>query len=158
VGSGPFPTELTDELGERLRVEGGEYGATTGRPRRCGWFDAMVVRKGVRLSGVDSIALTKLDVLTGLGELRLCTGYRLDGREIDAIPPLSDDFGRVEPVYESVPGWTEDITNARSVTDLPANARAYVKRLEELVGVPVGILSTGPGRDQTMMLSEPFDF
>ena len=158
VGSGPFPTELTDALGERLRESGGEYGATTGRPRRCGWFDAMVVRKGVRLSGVDAIALTKLDVLTGIDTLRLCTGYTLGGRKIDAIPPLSDDFGAVTPVYEDRPGWTEDITAARAIGDLPENARRYVKRLEELVGVPVGILSTGPGREQTMILSEPFDF
>jgi adenylosuccinate synthase len=158
VGSGPFPTELTDELGERLRVEGGEYGATTGRPRRCGWFDAIVVKKGVRLSGVDAIALTKLDVLTGLGSLRVCTGYTLDGKPTDAIPPLSDDFGRVQPVYEDLPGWDEDITAARSLSDLPENARAYIRRLEELVGVPVGILSTGPGREQTMILSDPFQF
>ena len=158
VGSGPFPTELDDALGERLRVEGGEYGATTGRPRRCGWFDAMVVRKGVRLSGVDAIALTKLDVLTGMESLSLCTGYTLDGKAIDAIPPLSDDYGRVQPIYEEMPGWSEDITNARAVSELPENARRYVARLEELIGVPVGILSTGPGRDQTMMLSEPFDF
>jgi adenylosuccinate synthase len=158
VGSGPFPTELTDALGERLRVEGGEYGATTGRPRRCGWFDAMVGRKGVRLSGVDAIALTKLDVLTGIGTLKLCTGYTLDGKPTDAIPPLADDFDRVRPVYEEMPGWTETITEARSVSELPPSARDYVSRLEELIGVPVGILSTGPGRDQTMMLSEPFDF
>src|SRR6185436_7769586 len=129
VGSGPFPTELTDALGERLRVEGGEYGATTGRPRRCGWFDAMVVRKGVRLSGVDAIALTKLDVLTGIDTLRLCTGYTLDGKAIDAIPPLSDDFGRVVPVFEEMPGWTENITEARALDDLPKNARSYVSRL-----------------------------
>jgi adenylosuccinate synthase len=158
VGSGPFPTELTDALGERLRESGGEYGATTGRPRRCGWFDAMVVRKGVRLSGVDAIALTKLDVLTGIETLRLCSGYTLNGKTIAAIPPLSDDFGAVTPVYEEMPGWTENITEARKIGDLPENARRYVKRLEELIGVPVGILSTGPGREQTMILSEPFDF
>ena len=158
VGGGPFPTELTDAIGERLRVEGSEYGATTGRPRRCGWFDAMVVRKAVRLSGVDAIALTKLDVLTGIERLCLCTGYTLDGKAIDAIPPLADDYGRVEPVYEEMPGWTEPITQARSLSDLPANARRYVSRLEELAGVPIGILSTGPGRDQTVILSEPFDF
>jgi len=158
VGSGPFPTELDDALGERLRKEGGEYGATTGRPRRCGWFDAMVVRKSVRLSGVDAIALTKLDVLTGMDPLRLCVGYRLAGRAIDAIPALADDYEAVEPVYEELPGWTESITEVTSVSQLPAAARRYVKRLEELVGVPIGILSTGPGRDQTMMLSDPFDF
>jgi adenylosuccinate synthase len=118
----------------------------------------MVVRKGVRLSGVDAIALTKLDVLAGLETLKLCTGYTLDGKKIDAIPPLADDFGRVQPIYEEMPGWTENITEARALTDLPQAARNYVSRLEELVGVPVGILSTGPGRDQTMMLSEPFDF
>ncbi len=158
VGSGPFPTELTDALGERLRKEGGEYGATTGRPRRCGWFDAVVVRKGVRLSGVDSIALTKLDVLAGLDTLRVCTGYTLDGKPTDSIPPLADDFGRVQPVYEDLPGWSEDITQARTLAELPANARRYVARLEELLGVPVGILSTGPGREQTMILSDPFAF
>ena len=158
VGSGPFPTELTDALGERLRKEGGEYGATTGRPRRCGWFDAVVVRKGVRLSGVDSIALTKLDVLAGLDTLRVCTGYTLDGKPTDSIPALADDFGRVQPVYEDLPGWSEDITQARTLAELPANARRYVARLEELLGVPVGILSTGPGREQTMILSDPFAF
>ena len=158
VGGGPFPTELTDALGDRLRTEGGEFGATTGRPRRCGWFDAMVVRKGIRLSGVDAIALTKLDVLTGLDTLRICTGYTLDGSPIQGIPPLADDFERVQPVYEDLPGWTESITEARRVEDLPAAARRYVARLEEVIGVPVGILSTGPGRDQTMVLSEPFDF
>ncbi len=158
VGSGPFPTELNDALGERLRKEGGEYGATTGRPRRCGWFDAMVVRKSVRLSGVDSIALTKLDVLTGMNPLRVCVGYRLAGRTIDAIPALTDDYEAVEPVYEELEGWTESITAVTSVAQLPAAARRYVARLEELVGVPIGILSTGPGREQTMMLSDPFDF
>jgi adenylosuccinate synthase len=158
VGSGPFVPEQDNDLGERLRQEGGEFGATTGRPRRCGWFDAMVVRKSVRLSGVDSIALTKLDVLTGIDTLRVCTGYRLDGRTIDGLPPLTGDYERVEAVYEDLPGWTESITGARSVDDLPVSARNYVARLEELVGVPVGILSTGPGREQTMILSEPFDF
>ncbi|HYC55486.1 MAG TPA: adenylosuccinate synthase [Candidatus Binatia bacterium] len=156
VGSGPFPTELDDALGERLREGGGEYGATTGRPRRCGWFDAIVVRKGVRLSGVDSIALTKLDVLTGIDPIRVCIGYRLDGKAVYAVPPLAEDFERVEPVYEDLPGWTEPITAARSLEQLPEAARAYVRRLEELVGVPVGILSTGPGREQTMILTDPF--
>ena len=156
VGSGPFPTELTDALGDHLRNEGGEFGATTGRPRRCGWFDAIVVRKGVRLSGVDAIALTKLDVLTGIDPLRVCIGYRLDGKPTYAVPALTEDFERVEPVYEDLPGWHEPITNARTVDELPANARAYVRRLEELVGVPVGILSTGPGREQTMILTDPF--
>jgi adenylosuccinate synthase len=118
----------------------------------------MVVRKSVRLCGVDAIALTKMDVLTGLESIKVCTGYTLHGRAIDAIPPLADDYAQVAPVYEELPGWDESITDARKLDDLPAAARRYVARLEELVGVPVGILSTGPGREQTMILSEPFDF
>jgi adenylosuccinate synthase len=156
VGSGPFPTELEDEMGERLRAEGGEFGATTGRPRRCGWFDAVVVGRGARVSGADSIALTKLDVLTGLSEIDVCTGYRLDGADIDDLPALADDLNRVEPVYETLAGWDEDITGARSIDDLPATARAYIDRLSELIGVPVGIVSVGPGRDQTIEVSDPF--
>jgi adenylosuccinate synthase len=156
VGSGPFPTELEDETGERLRAEGGEFGATTGRPRRCGWFDAVVVRRGARISGVDSIALTKLDVLTGFPTIRVCVGYRLDGAAIDDLPALAEDLDRVEPVYEELPGWDEDLTGARSIEDLPANARAYIGRLSELIGVSVGIVSVGPARDETIKVSDPF--
>jgi adenylosuccinate synthase len=156
VGSGPFPTELEDETGKRLRAEGGEFGATTGRPRRCGWFDAVVVRRGARVSGVDSIALTKLDVLTGFPTIRVCVGYRLDGVGIDDLPALAEDLDRVEPIYEDLPGWNEDLTGARSIEDLPANARGYIGRLSELIGVPVGIVSVGPARDETIEVSDPF--
>jgi adenylosuccinate synthase len=156
VGSGPFPTELFDELGERLRAEGAEFGATTGRPRRCGWLDACVLRKSTRISGVSSIALTKLDVLSGLGDLQICTGYRLDGELIDEPPALADAVERLEPVYETHPGWEEDLTGLKSVEDLPENARSYIARIEALVGVPIGILSYGPARDQTLELIHPF--
>ncbi len=156
VGSGPFPTELNDAVSEHLREEGGEYGATTGRPRRCGWFDAMVVRKSVRLCGVDALALTKLDVLTGIDRLKICTGYRLDGKALTNLPARAEDLERVEPVFEEVEGWTEDLTGIGSRADLPAAAERYVARLEELVETPVGILSTGPGREQTVILDPPF--
>ncbi len=156
VGSGPFPTELFDELGERLRSEGGEFGATTGRPRRCGWFDAALVRKGVRTSGVDAIALTKLDVLSGLERLLVCTGYELDGESLDEPPALAEQLERVVPVYEELPGWEGDISRANELSDLPVNGRNYVERLQTLLGVRVGLVSIGPGRDQTIVLSPTF--
>jgi adenylosuccinate synthase len=156
VGSGPFPTELENEIGERLRSEGGEYGATTGRPRRCGWFDAMIARKGVRTSGVTSLALTKLDVLTGIDPICVCTGYRRDGRVVDDVPASAAALARCEPIYEQHPGWREPLSGAHRLEDLPAAARRYVERLEEMVGVEVGIVSIGPARDQTMVLSPPF--
>jgi len=156
VGSGPFPTELEDEIGDRLRKEGGEFGATTGRARRCGWFDAMVVRKGVRTSGVDMLALTKLDVLSGLDPIRICVGYELDGQRLEEAPASADQLERVTPIFEECPGWTEDISNAKSVDDLPEAVRAYIVRLENLVGVPVGIISVGPARDATITLMPAF--
>lgn len=156
VGSGPFPTELFDEIGERLRSEGGEFGATTGRPRRCGWFDAALVRKGVRTSGVDTIALTKLDVLSGLDRILVCTGYRLDGRDLDEPPALAEDLERVVPVYEELPGWDGDVTRAQRLSDLPENARKYLEHLQTLLGVSIGLVSIGPGRDQTVTLSPAF--
>ena len=156
VGSGPFPTELTDALGDRLRSEGGEYGATTGRPRRCGWFDAVIVRKGVRTSGVTSLALTKLDVLTGIDPIRVCTGYRLEGKDVADVPASAAALGRCEPVYEELPGWREPLSGIGRMEDLPATARRYIARLEELVGIPVGILSIGPGREQTIVITPPF--
>jgi len=156
VGSGPFPTEVTGELGERLRSEGAEFGATTGRPRRCGWLDACILRKSTRISGVHSIALTKLDVLSGMGDLQICTGYRLDGKDLDELPARVDIVERLEPIYETHPGWDEDIAGIGSIDELPANARAYIARIEELIGVPIGILSHGPGRDQTLTLIPPF--
>ena len=156
VGSGPFPTELTDSLGDHLRSEGGEYGATTGRPRRCGWFDAVIVRKGVRTSGVNALTLTKLDVLTGIDPIRVCTGYELDGKRIDDVPASAAALARCKPVYEQVEGWREPLTGIDSIVRLPTAARRYVERLETLVGVPVDILSVGPGREQTIVLSPPF--
>jgi adenylosuccinate synthase len=156
VGSGPFPTELDDALGDRLRSEGGEYGATTGRPRRCGWFDAVIVRKGVRTSGVTSIALTKLDVLTGIDPIRVCTGYRLDGQVIEDVPASADVLARCEPIYEDHAGWREPLKSVARLDSLPTAARRYVARLEELVGVEIGIVSIGPARDQTLVLSRPF--
>ena len=156
VGSGPFPTELDDALGDRLRNEGGEFGATTGRPRRCGWFDAMIVRKAVRISGVSSLALTKLDVLTGLDPLRICVGYRVDGATIDEVPASASMLARVEPIYEEQSGWHQSISGVDRLEALPREARAYLDRLEQIIEVPVGILSVGPGRDQTVVLSPPF--
>ena len=150
VGGGPFPTELTDALGERLRADGDEYGATTGRPRRCGWFDAAVVRRAVELSGVDVIALTKLDVLTGIDPLRVGVGYELEGKRLDGPPSTIAAWERLRPVYEELPGWTEPLGGARTIGALPANARRYVDRLAALVGAPIALVSVGPDRDQTI--------
>ena len=156
VGGGPFPTELEDAIGNRLREEGGEFGATTGRPRRCGWFDAALVRKSARLSGADSLALTKLDVLTGIDPLRICVGYELGGERLDEPPSLAADVEAATPVYEDVPGWHEPVTAVRRVEDFPETCRAYVKRLSSLVGVPVNIYSVGPGRDETLVIDSVF--
>jgi len=153
VGSGPLPTELTDELGERLREIGGEYGATTGRPRRCGWFDAVVVRYAALVNGLTGLALTKLDVLDDFDEIRICTGYRADGKEYEHFPY---DFGvldRVEPIYETFPGWKSSTSEARTIADLPPRALEYVHRLEELTGVPVAFVSVGTRREQIIAVS-----
>lgn len=151
VGSGPFPTELSDAQGEALRQRGAEFGATTGRPRRCGWIDLVALRFACRLNGVDRIALTKLDVLTSESQIKVCTGYRLDGKAIDTVPALAEDFARVEPVYETLPGWAADIRACRSFAHLPEAARTYVRFLEEQLGVPVGWIGTGPGRDEIIV-------
>ncbi len=156
VGSGPFPTELTDALGDRLRVDGDEYGTNTRRPRRCGWFDAVVVKHAVATSGVDALALTKLDVLTGLDPLRICVAYELDGLRRDTVPATSRAWERVQPIYEELPGWRESLTSARALGDLPPNARRYVERLVELVGARLALLSIGPGRDETIRLGDVF--
>ena len=150
VGGGPFPTELTDALGERLRADGDEYGATTGRPRRCGWFDAAIVRRAVELSGVDVIALTKLDVLTGIDPLRVGVGYELDGHRLEGPPATVGIWRRLRPVYEELPGWTEPLGSARTIDALPINARRYVDRLASLVGAPIVLISVGPDREQTI--------
>ncbi|HSV08471.1 MAG TPA: adenylosuccinate synthase [Candidatus Binatus sp.] len=152
VGGGPFPTELTDALGERLRADGDEYGSTTGRPRRCGWFDAVVVRQAVVLSGVDSLALTKLDVLTGIDPLRVCVAYELGGRRLVSPPTTGTAWERLTPVYEDLPGWRESLSGARALGDLPVNARRYVERLVALVGARVALLSIGAQREQTIRL------
>src|SRR5438093_1129689 len=156
VGSGPFPTELTNALGDRLRADGDEYGSTTGRPRRCGWFDAVLVRHAVALSGVDGLALTKLDVLTGIDPLHVCTSYELAGRRLDAPPSTQIAWEHLTPVYEELSGWRESLGGARSIDELPATARRYVERLATLVGAPVAILSIGAQREQTIRLAESF--
>ncbi len=156
VGAGPFPTEDTGEVGERLGRIGKEFGTVTGRKRRCGWFDATLVRQMVRVSGIDGLALTKLDVLDGLERIRISVGYRLDGQPIDHLPVSQAAQARVEPVYEEVEGWADSTAGARTWNDLPAQAVKYVRHLEELVGAPVALLSTSPERDDTILVHDPF--
>src|SRR5690606_10753056 len=150
VGGGPFPTEQDNETGQTIRDVGREYGTTTGRPRRCGWLDAVAVRYTARLSGVDSLAIMMLDVLSALPELQICVAYELDGQLIDYFPSHVDDLRRVVPVYETLPGWNEDISHVRRLADLPAAARRYLDRVSELVGRPVEVVSVGPDRQQTI--------
>ncbi len=156
VGSGPFPTEEHGADGEKLRRDGGEFGTVTGRPRRCGWFDAVVVRTAARLSGLNAMALTKIDVLSGLPSLRVCTGYRYRGREYDEVPASAQTLEQVTPIYEELPGWTEPLTDMRSLDALPRNARQYVERLEQLVNVPVKMISVGAGREETILIRPTF--
>ncbi|MFC4533912.1 adenylosuccinate synthase [Sphaerisporangium dianthi] len=152
VGSGPFPTELTDEMGDWLRTTGGEYGVTTGRDRRCGWFDAIIARYATRINGVTDFFLTKLDVLSGLERIPVCVAYEVDGVRHDEIPMTQTDFHHAKPIYEELPGWQEDITEAKSFEDLPKNAQDYVRALEELSGAPISAIGVGPGRTQTLSL------
>ncbi|MCJ8191545.1 adenylosuccinate synthase [Sphingomicrobium aestuariivivum] len=156
VGSGPFPTELHDEIGQRLGERGHEFGTVTSRQRRCGWFDAVLVRKSVAVTGINGIALTKIDVLDGLDSVKICTGYRIDGKEYDYLPASAMLTEKIEPVYEEMPGWSETSAGARSWADMPANAIKYVRRIEELVRCPVTLLSTSPERDDTILVSDPF--
>jgi len=156
VGEGPFPTELFGEAGERLRVAGGEFGATTGRPRRCGWLDLPALRMGVRLSGMQSLALTKLDVLAGLPEVSVCVSYKLDGKELDEPPTDPEDIARAEPVYKHFKGWDKLPSEAYEIRDLPDNARAYVQTISEMAGVPFCLISVGPDRSETIRLADPF--
>ena len=151
VGSGPFPTELFDETGAKLCDIGHEFGATTGRPRRCGWLDVVILRETVRLCSLTDIALTKLDVLQNLPEIQICVAYELDGKRLDYPPQGEGDLARVTPVYETLPGFVEDISGCTTLEALPENVRAYIRRLEELVGVPVSIVSVGADRDQTIV-------
>src|SRR5580704_11746204 len=156
VGEGPFPTELTDAIGERLGTRGAEFGTVTGRKRRCGWLDAVLVRQTVITGGIDSIALTKLDVLDGMSELKVCVGYALDGNDIDHLPADANEQARLIPVYETLEGWSDSTRGARSWADLPATAIKYVRRVEELIGTPVSLLSTSPEREDTIMVRDPF--
>lgn len=157
VGEGPFVTELTGAVGERIQQVGCEFGATTGRKRRCGWIDMVLVRQSVRISGITGLALTKLDVLTGIDPLRICVAYAAGGEQFsEAVPPDMKVLGQCSPVYEEMEGWSEDITGAKTMDDLPANARRYIERLEELAGVKMALVSVGPGRDETIMIESPF--
>ncbi len=156
VGSGPFPTELDDETGRRLGERGHEFGTVTGRARRCGWFDAVLVRQAVKVNSIDGIALTKLDVLDGMAPLKVCVGYRLNGAALDHLPASTEQQVRVEPVYETLDGWSESTRGARTWADLPATTVKYVRRIEELIGAPVHLLSTSPERDDTIMMQDPF--
>ena len=156
VGEGPFPTELLDDDGERLGVQGHEFGTTTGRKRRCGWFDAVLVRQTCATSGVSGISLTKLDVLDGFDTLKICTGYELDGARLDYLPTAADQQARVTPIYETMPGWSVSTAGARSWADLPGEAVKYVRRIEELIQCPVALLSTSPERDDTILVTDPF--
>ena len=156
VGAGPFPTELHDATGERLGERGREFGTVTGRKRRCGWFDAVMVRQAVKVAGIHGIALTKLDVLDGMDELKICTAYRLGGETLDHLPAGAHAQARIEPVYETLEGWQESTRGARSWADLPATAIKYSRRLEELIEAPVALLSTSPEREDTVLMKDPF--
>ncbi|MFJ6774435.1 adenylosuccinate synthase [Kitasatospora sp. NPDC091257] len=153
VGSGPFPTELLDADGEALRRIGGERGVTTGRDRRCGWFDAVIARYATRVNGLTDFFLTKLDVLTGWEQIPVCVAYEIDGKRVEELPYNQSDFHHAKPIYETLPGWTEDISKAKSFADLPKNAQAYVKALEEMSGAPISAIGVGPGRDETIQIN-----
>jgi adenylosuccinate synthase len=156
VGEGPFPTELNDAIGKRLGEVGREFGTNTGRPRRCGWFDAVLVRQSVAISGVDGVALTKLDVLDGLPDVRICIGYELNGRALDYFPAGLKDQSAITPVYESLEGWSQSTRGVRSSRDLPANAIKYIRRIEELIGCPAALVSTSPEREDVILMRDPF--
>jgi adenylosuccinate synthase len=157
VGAGPFPTELHDDMGKHLGRVGAEFGSTTGRARRCGWFDAVQLRRAVFTNSLAGLCLTKLDVLDGVSDIKICVGYRLDGRLLEAPPLLMERFGDCEPVYETLPGWTAPTCGATSYTALPVEAQRYLSRIEELTGVPIDIVSTGPSREAVIMRRHPFD-
>ena len=156
VGAGPFPTEQDNDIGRLIGQRGNEFGTNTGRPRRCGWFDAVLARQAARICGIDGLALTKLDILDGFETIEVATGYRLDGKAIDYLPASQSAQARIEPIYETIEGWQGVTSKARSWADLPAQAIKYVRRIEELVGVPVALLSTSPERDDTILVHDPF--
>ncbi len=155
VGSGPFPTELENEIGEALRKRGNEYGSVTGRPRRCGWFDAAALKRAAQINGLSGLCITKLDVLDGQPILRICTGYRVDGSTVDVLPYGAENISACEPIYEDHPGWTESTVGVQDWAKLPKNAQRYLRRIEELVGAPIALVSTGPDRKETIMLESP---
>ena len=154
VGSGPFPTELFDEDGEKLRTIGGEVGVTTGRARRCGWYDAPIARYAVRVNGLTDFFLTKLDVLTGWEQIPVCVAYEIDGKRVEELPSSQSDFHHAKPIYEYLPGWKEDISGARKISDLPKNAQDYITFLEKISGAPMSAIGVGPGRDQTIVVKD----
>jgi len=156
VGDGPFPTELTDEIGQGLGDRGKEFGTNTGRRRRCGWFDAVMVRQAVKLNGIDGIALTKLDVLDGEKVIKVCVAYELDGKRIERFPFTMGAQAKLRPIWEEFEGWSESTQGARSFAELPATCIKYVRRVEELVGCPVALLSTSPQREDTILMTDPF--
>ena len=156
VGGGPFPTELDNEIGEKIGERGREFGTVTGRKRRCGWFDAVLVRQTVRTSGIHGIALTKLDILDTFKEIKICVRYRLDGVELDHLPASQDAQARVEPIYETIDGWEGTTAGARSWADLPAQAIKYIQRVQELIETPVALVSTSPEREDTILVTDPF--
>jgi adenylosuccinate synthase len=155
VGGGPFPTELTDDIGAMLREKGGEYGATTGRPRRCGWFDAVVVRHSVRVNGLGGLAITKLDTLTGLKTIKVCTAYRVGNDVITEFPASAERVARCQPIYEELEGWAEEISGVKKISELPQNAQRYLERIEKLTKTPIHIVSVGAQRDQTIIHHNP---
>ena len=156
VGAGPFPTELNDKVGEELRARGNEYGATTGRPRRCGWFDAAALRRSIQINGVTGLCVTKLDVLDGMAEVKVCTGYQVSGEYCELLPSGAEDTALCEPVYESMKGWTGTTVGVKSLKELPIGARAYLDRIQEILDVPIDMVSTGPDRCETIVTRHPF--
>jgi adenylosuccinate synthase len=156
VGSGPFPTELENDIGQRLRDRGHEYGSVTGRPRRCGWFDAAALKRAAQINGLSGLCVTKLDVLDGLSELKMCVGYKLDGKTLDILPYGAESIAECEPIYETHPGWTETTLGIQDFDKLPKNAQNYLRRLETIVGIKVALVSTGPDRNETIVIEHPF--
>ena len=157
VGSGPFPTELENDTGEMLRARGNEFGATTGRPRRCGWFDAAAMKRSIQINGVSGLCVTKLDVMDGMDEVQVCVGYKFDGKMCDLLPVGAEDTARCEPVYETLPGWKGSTVGVKEYGALPAEARRYLERIEAILGVPIDMISTGPDRDETIVRRHPFN-
>ena len=157
VGSGPFPTELKDKIGESLGVRGKEFGTVTARKRRCGWFDGVLVRQTIKVAGITGIALTKLDVLDELDEIKICVEYELNGKKMNYLPAASEDQFNIKPIYKSFPGWKTSTKGVRNMEDLPENAKAYINSLEDFIGAKISSISTSPERDDTILIEDPFD-